>query len=484
VLSSTLSREQIGLAALRLAGDIPSCQALVAGLPVARSRLRADVLAEIGEPLAGEPLELDEVLVLRIEAARQVEENVEPDIGDPTVTFDEFVARRDEGASQPLVSSPDHGTLLPVGGLAILAARVHDGKTTLAVEFAQHAGAGCEYLGLSFPRPLNVLVIENEGPREAFRSKLAARLTHWKHGGEPRVWDVPAEWGQVRISDPSIRERLRGVVEGHHVDLILSDSLTRFGVRGNGTPEETREFVEWLSELGLGRDVSFLLLHHPRTRPEQGESELERLAGAWPPHADLIMLLQKLGDGRARLSFPKTRWATGQRPPSILAFDAAAESFSYVSDAVETEERDYVAELVELMEEGEWWTVTALRKPKEQGGIGAAPDAVKDALTAEVFESTAGDEIGKRKDSTYYRLRQASRPPGDGGDASSLWPERGEASPSPPRERARGGDASSGPGASADDDPVAEDEVERLAELARETQNTDAAEEAAERRSP
>jgi hypothetical protein len=311
-------------------------------------------------------------------------------------------------------------------------------------------------------------VIENEGPREAFRSKLARRLTHWMNGGEPRVWDVPAEWGQVRISDPAIRQRLREAVEAHGVDLIVSDSLTRFGVRGNGTPEETREFVEWLTELGLGRDVAFLLLHHPRTRPEHGESELERLAGAWPPHADLILLLQKLGDGRARLSFPKTRWASGQRPPSILAFDAATESFSYVGDAVEAEERDYVAELVELMKDGGWWTVTALRKPKEQGGIGAAPEAIKDALADERFEGTSGDTIGKRKDSTYYRLRQASRPPGDGHDASVRWPEGDEASPSPPRERTVGGDASSRPDASAGADPVDDDELERLAEVARE----------------
>jgi hypothetical protein len=361
--------------------------------------------------------------------------------GDPTVTFAEFTARRDENAAEPLVST-EQGTIFPAGGLAILAARVHDGKTTLAVEFCQHASAGREYLGLGFPRPLNVLVIENEGPREAFRAKLSARLAAWEHGGEPRIWDLPAEWGQVRVSDPSLREQLRRVVEVHEVDLIVSDSLTRFGVRGNGTPEETREFVEWLAEIGLGRDVAFLLLHHPRTRPEPGESELERLAGAWPPHADLILLLQRLGDGRARLSFPKTRWAHGDRPPSILSFDAASESFSYVGDDV-PEERDYATELAELMEDGDWWTVNALRKPKDQGGIGAAPEAVKLALADERFESASGDAIGERKDATYYRLGKRHDPPYDARDASSPRSEEGQASPSPPSKRGIGGDACS-----------------------------------------
>ena len=66
------------------------------------------------------------------------------------------------------------------------------------------------------------------------------------------------------------------MIEAHAIDLVVADTLTRFGVRGNGTPEETREFIEWLTELGLGRDVAFLLLHHPRTRPEPGETNSRR----------------------------------------------------------------------------------------------------------------------------------------------------------------------------------------------------------------
>lgn len=116
----------------------------------------------------------------------------------------------------------------------------------------------------------------------------------------------------------------------------------------------------------------------------------------------------------------------------------------------EAEERDYVAECAMRMADGEWWTVNRLRKPKDQGGIGAAPDAVKDALTDERFESAAG----KRKDSTVYRLKQASRPPGDARDASPSLPEGEQASPSPPRERAIGGDACSGRNAPGEDAEV------------------------------
>jgi 5S rRNA maturation endonuclease (ribonuclease M5) len=404
---------------------------------------------------------------------------------DPTVTFAEFVAREDDNPKEPLVTI-EQGVALPAGGLALLVATTSHGKTTLAVEFILHASAGLDYLGLSFPRALRVLVIQNEGPRDAFRLKLEARLAHWHHGGEPRIWDVPNEWGMVRLSDETIRARLRRVVEQHEIDLVVSDSLTRFGVKGNGTPEETRDFVVLMTDVGLGRDLAFLLLAHPRTRSDPSEDELERIAGAWPPHADLILHLKKLDGNRARLSYPKTRWPRGQKPPSILAFDPNTETFAYMSDDVPVE-RDFAAELFDVMSDGEWWTVNALRKPKNEGGIGAAPESIKQALADKRFESVNGAEIGRRKDSTYYRL-QASR---DADDASRrltlLRSEEGKRHASSPIEReAIGDDAYASPDphvlrhdasrrlpAPDASQALDDDEVERLADLALQAQRDD-----------
>ena len=109
---------------------------------------------------------------------------------DPTVTFAEFVARADEATSEPLIIC-SHGTLLPAGALVILGANVGHGKTTLTVELVLHAIAGRNYLGLTFPRPLNVLVIENEGPREAFRQKLEARLATGSTAAHPAYGTCP-----------------------------------------------------------------------------------------------------------------------------------------------------------------------------------------------------------------------------------------------------------------------------------------------------
>ena len=190
---------------------------------------------------------------------------------DPTVTLADFVARKADNAD--MLVSCEQGTLLPPAGFGLLVSKSGAGKTTIMADFILHAAAGRDWCGLQFPRPLRVLVIENEGPREAFRQKLERRLASWAAvEGEQqiRVWDDPARWGQVRLSSSEQLAQLRAAADAHQIDLCVSDTLTRFGMRGNGTPEETREFVEDLmTAAGLTRDLAFLLLHHPVTRPDQ-----------------------------------------------------------------------------------------------------------------------------------------------------------------------------------------------------------------------
>jgi hypothetical protein len=333
-------------------------------------------------------------------------EQSEPPRDDPTVTLAEFAATRDESAQLALITT-EQGTIMAAAGLTLFVAKAGHGKTTFLVDFGLNLAAGSDYCALTIPRPLRVLLVENEGPREAFREKVEARLTHGPRpalGGCFRIWDEPAKWGTIKVSVEEQRASLRASIEEHRIDLVVSDSLTRFGMRGNGTPEETREFVDWLAAIGLGRDVAFLLLHHPLTRPDPSADELEKIAGAWHPHCDLILTLRRLPANRARLTYAKTRWARGERPDSILAFDPDLETFEFVCEDVE-EERDLVAELHELMADGEWRTLTALRAPKAKGGLGAREEAIETALSHETFESAPGEAIGRRKGSTYYRLK-------------------------------------------------------------------------------
>jgi hypothetical protein len=260
-------------------------------------------------------------------------------------------------------------------------------------------------------------VVQNEGPREAFRQKLEAAATHWSHATEAvRIWDEPASWGSVKVSVPDARERLRRVLELHDVDIVIVDTLTRYGVRGNGTPEETREFIEWLGETGLGRDRGFLLLHHPITRPDASLELIERIAGAWSPHADAVFYLEKLADKRARLSSPKLRRAREDRPAVLLAFDPETAGFEYIGEQADVE-RDYLAEIVALLGDGKWRTVREIAA--KNGGIGADYDLVKAILEEhpEIFESRTGaaaKALGRKPQATLWQVREAtSRPPGD-----------------------------------------------------------------------
>jgi hypothetical protein len=347
---------------------------------------------------------------------------VEPD--DPTVTYTEFVARRDENQTEPLVTC-EQGAVLTPGALAFLVGKTGGGKTTNALDFCLHAAAGVDFAAFAFPRPLRLLFVQNEGPREAFRAKLEERARHWHLDPDlVRVWDSAVGWGTVRISDQETRARMRRVVEQHQIDMIVSDSLTRFGVRGNGTPEETRDFIAWLTELGLGNDLAFLLLHHPLTRPDASLDELEQIAGEWAPHADVVMMLKKLGDNRARLSFPKPpRWARGTPQPQILGFDPATEMFTFLAfDTGDADERDYLAEITEFLAGRQqlepkeaWRTAREIGASEEKGGIAAGRDRVE-----EVFENhpdrftsrtgAAAKEVGRSPNATVWQLTESVDP--------------------------------------------------------------------------
>jgi len=64
----------LGSAAMSLSaqGDLRAYQALMNGIPVPRHRLDPATLAAIQEPLEGDPIALDELLALRVEASRRV----------------------------------------------------------------------------------------------------------------------------------------------------------------------------------------------------------------------------------------------------------------------------------------------------------------------------------------------------------------------------------------------------------------------------
>jgi hypothetical protein len=184
-----------------------------------------------------------------------------------------------------------------------------------------------------------VLIAENEGPREPFRQKLAIKRQLWQHEILGEIFIYVEDWGSLLLSPDSIL-RLRRFIEEHQMDLVIGDPLDSVGIRGVGSPEDTREFCKLLVAAGLTRDVAFWLLHHPRKA--DADDELDEVsgawggrvgraggAGAWGGRVDTLLKLDKLDGSRARLSFPKVRWSRrGSRPALILGFDPETEGFA------------------------------------------------------------------------------------------------------------------------------------------------------------
>jgi hypothetical protein len=317
-----------------------------------------------------------------------------------------FIANKSDAASS--LVGDDGRPLLPRGGLLILAGQSGAGKTTLSIEAALHLASGRDWLGHRVPAPLRVLLIENEGPREPFRQKLERRLDAWAAPLTGEIFVSDALWAAVTLADGAVRKRLRDFIRDEGVDVVMADPLGSLGVEGVGAPDQTREFISKLRDVGLG-DVAFWLLHHFRKEPSS--DELNELSGAWAQHTDAVLVLKHRPQNRARLSYPKLRWA-GARPPAILAFDAEAESFSYLCDEGD-EQRDLVSELGELLADGVWRTESELAAPKEKGGIGANRAEVKKELEAhpDLFKYVDGDVVGRSPTARCWGLVQAPEQP-------------------------------------------------------------------------
>jgi RecA-family ATPase len=192
------------------------------------------------------------------------------------VALDEFIASRSDAPS--VLVGDENENVLPAAGLLILFAKGGRGKTTLTVDGAFHLASGVEWLGFQVPRPLRVLIAENEGPREPFRQKLAIKRQLWQHEILGEIFIYVEDWGSLLLSPDSIL-RLRRFIEEHQMDLVIGDPLDSVGIRGVGSPEDTREFCKLLVAAGLTRDVAFWLLHHPRKA--DADDELDEVSGAW-----------------------------------------------------------------------------------------------------------------------------------------------------------------------------------------------------------
>jgi AAA domain len=300
---------------------------------------------------------------------------------------------------------------LPTGGLLLVVASGGKGKTTFSIDGVFHMASGLAFVGIPVLRPLRILIIENEGPREPFRRKLERKSQAWTDQVAGAIFVKTLNWGDCMLDDSEERKRLRAFIEQEHIDLVVGDPLDSMGLEGVGSPKDTREFMKLLVKLGLTRDVAFWMLHH--TNKQSWDDELEEASGAWGGRPDTMLRLNILPGNRSRLSFPKIRWGSeAQRAAWILDFDKNTETFSKVGDEA-VSERDYFVDVSNLLQDRVWRTsreIAAPSNPRDgsKPGIGASETAIKAALEErpDFFISKPGNEVGRHPNATCWSVRQ------------------------------------------------------------------------------
>ena len=145
-----------------------------------------------------------------------------------------------------------------------------------------------------------------------------------------------------------------------------------------------------------------MLLHHPRK--EGAHDELDEISGAWGGKPDTVLRLDRLEDNRARLSFPKVRWSRrGTRRALHPRLRPGHGGFTFAHE--EDEERDYLAEIDQLLADGKWRTAREIAAPKKDDGIGANDETVKTVLEQHPsrFVSRNGAEVDRSAQATVWQ---------------------------------------------------------------------------------
>jgi len=275
------------------------------------------------------PIDLARLLSAETESTGDVGESGEPAQGVPVLRFSlgrEFISQPLAGIN-PLFGEKGDALMMP-GSLMLLAGIGGAGKTTLSLHMMAHFAAGLPWFGIKVARPIRCVVIENEGPHDPYVEKVkefAERFRNCTCSGEPHGTDdfldncafLDAPWGKFTFEDVGLAQELREQTKAFKGDLVVANPLGRLGMRGAGTPEETRAFLQLLSNAGLGEDFAALLLHH-LAKVQPNTPLVQQVSGDWGPHPDTIMVMESAGERRSKLAFGKVRWGDQGRAPMIL----------------------------------------------------------------------------------------------------------------------------------------------------------------------
>lgn len=226
------------------------------------------------------------------------------------VPLPQFLAE-DEQAPEPLAGEPDDA-LLPQEGVLLMYGDGGAGKTTLTLDAIAHLASGQEWLTVPVPRPLRILIIENEGPRTEFRRSLQVKADAWqgpRFTGNVAVMREP--WGNLDLRLVPQRTALAHGIGDLNIDLVCLGPLASLGVQGGGTPDEINDFHRLLTHVRdlASRPFALWMIHH--------ENKSGDVSGAWERYPDTLVHVQGQGNGRTRVYWRKVRWSSRLHGTSV-----------------------------------------------------------------------------------------------------------------------------------------------------------------------
>jgi len=314
---------------------------------------------------------------------------------DVRITPVETFAAVEEPGADPLVGVTDE-VLIPAGGDVMVYGDGGAGKTTLMNDLALHLAGPRDWLGFQIPRAVNVLVVENEGPRPLLRRKLARKLAGGPGPPPPdRQTGFVGPGGGFTFATAEWQAALATAVGEHEIDVLIAGPLTRIGMTGAGTLQEVNEFMAFIDAVRqqCGRQLTVILVHH--------ENKGGTVSGAWEGSGDTLLHVEARGNGFTHLHIQKARWSSQAHGTSLDLAWTDGESFRI------KESRDLLAEIEELLSDGAWRTVNEIVV-----AVGAGKASVRQVFNehGDRFAVATGEDarsLGRSPRAKLYRLASA-----------------------------------------------------------------------------